>query len=218
LLSCQIHFGRRSPTRMQNEIGHGRFIEPTPIQANAIPHLLAGRDLLGIAPTGTDKTAVRPAAVATPDRRFHPSRRFRHTRSRPNANARVVAADRTTRAPRKRALLGRLLADPAMLRVIVFTRTKRGTNQVPDAPDTGGVRVAALHGNKSQSARQKALDQFRTGRASGVAISFCDDTQQGALRIIERMTGTRLQIAGGSAPARLPSIAKVAMMHQESAR
>ena len=31
-----------------------RFVEPTPIQARAIPHLLAGRDLLGIAQTGTD--------------------------------------------------------------------------------------------------------------------------------------------------------------------
>ena len=65
----------------------------------------------------------------------------------------------------KRALLGRLLADPALSRVIVFTRTKRGANQVAEALDTGGVRVAALHGNKSQPARQKALEQFRTGRA-----------------------------------------------------
>ena len=42
----------------------------------------------------------------------------------------------------------------------------------------------------------------RTARAgaSGVAISFCDATQQGTLRAIERMTGTRLQTAGGSAP------------------
>jgi ATP-dependent RNA helicase RhlE len=42
----------------------------------------------------------------------------------------------------------------------------------------------------------------RTARAgaSGVAISFCDSTQQGALRTIERMTGARLQIVGGSPP------------------
>src|SRR5690349_15603411 len=42
----------------------------------------------------------------------------------------------------------------------------------------------------------------RTARAgaSGVAISFCDTAQHDALRAIERMTGTRLQIAGGSAP------------------
>ena len=65
----------------------------------------------------------------------------------------------------KKALLGRLLADPVLSRVIVFTRTKRGANQVADALETGGVRVAALHGNKSQPARQQALEQFRTGRA-----------------------------------------------------
>ena len=35
-----------------------RFVQPTPIQAIAIPHLLAGRDLLGIAQTGTGKTAA----------------------------------------------------------------------------------------------------------------------------------------------------------------
>ena len=35
-----------------------RYIEPTPIQTTAIPHLLAGRDLLGVAQTGTGKTAA----------------------------------------------------------------------------------------------------------------------------------------------------------------
>jgi ATP-dependent RNA helicase RhlE len=65
----------------------------------------------------------------------------------------------------KRALLGRLLADPAMSRVIVFTKTKRSADRVAEGLDNGGVRVSALHGNKSQPARQKALDQFRTGRA-----------------------------------------------------
>ena len=65
----------------------------------------------------------------------------------------------------KRALLDRLLADPALSRVIVFTRTKRTANRVAECLDTGGVRVGALHGNKSQPARQKALEQFRAGRA-----------------------------------------------------
>jgi len=50
---------------------------------------------------------------------------------------------------------------PALSRVIVFTRTKRGANQVADALDTGGLRVVALHRNKSQP----ALEQFRAGRA-----------------------------------------------------
>jgi ATP-dependent RNA helicase RhlE len=65
----------------------------------------------------------------------------------------------------KRALLGRLLADPAMSRVIVFTRTKRGADRVAETLDMGGVQVSAIHGNKSQPARQKALEQFRSGRA-----------------------------------------------------
>ena len=65
----------------------------------------------------------------------------------------------------KRALLGRLLDDPAMSRVIVFTRTKRSADRVAETLDTGGVRVSAIHGNKSQPARIKALEQFRSGRA-----------------------------------------------------
>ncbi|HVB67735.1 MAG TPA: DEAD/DEAH box helicase [Acetobacteraceae bacterium] len=65
----------------------------------------------------------------------------------------------------KRALLGRLLDDPAMERVIVFTRTKHGADRVALALETGGVAVSALHGNKSQPQRVRALDQFRSGRA-----------------------------------------------------
>lgn len=365
-----------------------RFVEPTPIQASAIPHLLAGRDLLGIAQTGTGKTAAfalpmlqhltntpfRPAQFATRALILAPTRelalqieeslrrlgsqlplrivailggvsRFMQVqRMRGGADIvvgtpgrvcdlmatgelklhqvsqfvldeadrmldlgfirdirRIVAAlprerqsalfsatmppevstlaetllrdplrvDVARGAPAKlpieqyvhfveptakRALLGRLLAEPAMSRVIVFTRTKRGANQVADALDTKGVPVAALHGNKSQPARQKALEQFRTGRArvliatdiaargidvtgishvinfdlpaqpedyvhrigrtaragaSGVAISFCDAAQQGALRTIERMTGTRLLVAGGSPPVVSPQGAPV---------
>ena len=65
----------------------------------------------------------------------------------------------------KRALLDRLLMDPALSRVIVFTRTKRSADRVAESLDTGGIRVSALHGNKSQPARQKALEQFRSGHA-----------------------------------------------------
>jgi len=65
----------------------------------------------------------------------------------------------------KRALLADLLADPAFSRVIVFTRTKRGANRVAEDLEDAGHRVNALHGNKSQSQREKALDQFRSGRA-----------------------------------------------------
>ena len=358
------------------------FVEPTPIQASAIPHLLAGRDLLGIAQTGTGKTATfalpmlqhlisassRAGQFATRALILAPTRELalqiedslRRLASQPlrivailggvsrfmqvqrmRSGADIVVgtpgricdlmatrelrlhqvsqfvldeADRmldlgfirdirgivaalpierqsalfsATMPPEvatlaetllrkplrvdvarsapaplpieqhvhfvepagKRELLRRLLADPVLSRVIVFTRTKRGANQVANALETGGVRVVALHGNKSQPARRKALEQFRAGHArvlvatdiaargidvtgisrvinfdlpaqpedyvhrigrtaragtSGVAISFCDSGQQGALRTIERMTGRGLQIAGGSHPAVQP--------------
>ena len=53
-----------------------RFAEPTPIQASAVPHLLAGRDLLGIAQTGTGKTAafalpMLQHLISAPDRAAH---------------------------------------------------------------------------------------------------------------------------------------------------
>ncbi|HET6280798.1 MAG TPA: DEAD/DEAH box helicase [Polyangia bacterium] len=64
----------------------------------------------------------------------------------------------------KRALLSKVLDDPAMTRVLVFTRTKHGANRLSQQLDRGGVRSDAIHGNKSQGARQKALEQFKNGR------------------------------------------------------
>ena len=109
------------------------------------------------------------------------------------------------------------------------------------------MSVDALHGNKSQPARDKALDRFRSGRArvlvatdiaargidvtgvshvvnfdlpvepesyvhrigrtaragaTGIAISFCDAAEHGALRAIERTTGKAITVAGGSPPPR----------------
>ena len=65
----------------------------------------------------------------------------------------------------KRALLVRLLEDPGLARVIVFTRTKHGANKVADHLTAAQVSTEALHGNKSQPAREKSLDRFRSGRA-----------------------------------------------------
>jgi ATP-dependent RNA helicase RhlE len=64
----------------------------------------------------------------------------------------------------KRALLKEVLKDPTMSRVLVFTRTKHGANKVAEELDRNGVGAAAIHGNKSQSARQRALDAFKGGR------------------------------------------------------
>jgi ATP-dependent RNA helicase RhlE len=66
--------------------------------------------------------------------------------------------------PQKRQLLGELLKDVAMNRVIVFTRTKHGANRVAEYLTRIGVVADAIHGNKSQNARQRALDMFRTGK------------------------------------------------------
>ena len=67
-------------------------------------------------------------------------------------------------AQSKRALLAELLRDRALARVIVFTRTKHGANRLAQQLDKAGVAVEAIHGNKSQSARQRALERFHTGR------------------------------------------------------
>src|SRR5437763_5991247 len=65
----------------------------------------------------------------------------------------------------KRALLTHLLKDPALERVIVFTRTKHHANRVSQHLERAGVSNDALHGNKSQNARQRALERFRSGHA-----------------------------------------------------
>ncbi|MDX2158822.1 MAG: DEAD/DEAH box helicase [Hyphomicrobiaceae bacterium] len=65
---------------------------------------------------------------------------------------------------RKSALLAELLADPAMARTLVFTRTKRSADRVSQHLETCGIATAAIHGNKSQSQRERALEAFRSGQ------------------------------------------------------
>jgi ATP-dependent RNA helicase RhlE len=65
----------------------------------------------------------------------------------------------------KRTLLAKLLEGADLAKVIVFTRTKRGADKVVKHLASGGVKAEALHGNKSQGARQRALENFRKGRA-----------------------------------------------------
>ncbi|PWB82300.1 MAG: RNA helicase [Methylocystaceae bacterium] len=64
----------------------------------------------------------------------------------------------------KRDVLVELFADPDLARAIVFTRTKRGADRVAQHLDAHGVGSAAIHGNKSQNQRLRALDDFRRGR------------------------------------------------------
>jgi len=65
---------------------------------------------------------------------------------------------------KKRALLGELLNDKDMARVLIFTRTKHGANRVARHLHDLGIHSDAIHGNKAQNARQRALDSFRSGR------------------------------------------------------
>ncbi len=154
-------------------------------------------------------------------------------------------------ASTKRALLSHLLADANLERVIVFTRTKRGANRVAEALDKSGVPSEAIHGNKSQNARQRALENFSRGRArvlvatdlaargidvqgvthvinyempaeaesyvhrigrtaragaSGIAISFCDGSERGQLKSIERLTNQRLAVLPMPANEDLPQV------------
>jgi ATP-dependent RNA helicase RhlE len=142
-------------------------------------------------------------------------------------------------ASQKRQLLGQLLKDEGMTRVIVFTRTKHGANRTMEFLKHGRVAADVIHGNKSQNARQRAMEAFRAGKirvlvatdiaargidvddishvvnfelpnepesyihrigrtaragGAGVAISFCDPSEEEYLRDIERLTRNRIAV------------------------
>jgi len=65
----------------------------------------------------------------------------------------------------KSDLLMSLITDHGLERVLVFTRTKHRADRVAKVLDRGGIRSAAIHGNRSQAQRQKALDGFKRGHS-----------------------------------------------------
>jgi ATP-dependent RNA helicase RhlE len=65
---------------------------------------------------------------------------------------------------RKQALLEHILNDEAVKRVLVFSRTKHGADKVVKQLDLAGIVAGAIHGNKSQPQRERALQAFRNGR------------------------------------------------------
>jgi ATP-dependent RNA helicase RhlE len=65
---------------------------------------------------------------------------------------------------RKRALLTELFSDPAYTRCLVFTKTKHGADKVAAYLEAGGVEAGAIHGNKSQPQRERALEAFKNGK------------------------------------------------------
>ena len=64
----------------------------------------------------------------------------------------------------KRAMLESVLRSPEISRALVFTRTKHGASRLSEQLDRAGIGSAAIHGNKTQGARELALDAFRKGR------------------------------------------------------
>ncbi len=92
-----------------------------------------------------------------------------------NAPKEIQVAPRNTTADRvsqivhpvdrgqKRTLLSRLIGRGNWQQVLVFTRTKHGANRLAAQLTRDGLRAVAIHGNKSQGARTKALADFKTG-------------------------------------------------------
>lgn len=63
----------------------------------------------------------------------------------------------------KLSLLVELLRDPSLTRVLVFTQMKHVANRLVEKLEKAGIHAAAIHGNKSQSARDRAMNGFREG-------------------------------------------------------
>ncbi len=65
---------------------------------------------------------------------------------------------------KKRELLSWMIGSNDWRQVLVFTRTKHGANRLAKQLESDGVSAAAIHGNKSQGARTRALGEFKSGR------------------------------------------------------
>jgi ATP-dependent RNA helicase RhlE len=69
-------------------------------------------------------------------------------------------------AKRKTALITKLIWEGNWHQVLIFTRTKHGANRLAQKLEKAKITAAAIHGNKSQSARTKALANFKSGEVS----------------------------------------------------
>ena len=141
------------------------------------------------------------------------------------------------RREEKQETLRSIVTTDAAGQILVFTKTKRGADVVARKLDQSGIKTATIHGNKSQNARQRALEAFRknrvqvlvatdvaargidvdgithvinfdipidpesyvhrigrTGRAgaTGIAISFCTESDRKGLREIQKFLGSKV--------------------------
>ncbi len=71
----------------------------------------------------------------------------------------------------KSKLLSQLIKAPGVKNALIFTRTKHGANKVAGDLQKAGVTSAAIHGNKSQTARQQALADFKAGRIKALVAT-----------------------------------------------
>jgi ATP-dependent RNA helicase RhlE len=98
------------------------------------------------------------------------SRDFTNEPARVDVSPRQVVAVTVTHhvhnvaVDRKRDVLTHILTEDGGTQALVFCRTKRGANRVGDELTDRGVRAGVIHGNKSQNARNRALDDFKSGR------------------------------------------------------
>jgi ATP-dependent RNA helicase RhlE len=72
---------------------------------------------------------------------------------------------------KKKDLLVSVLKEHNINRVIIFTRTKHGANRLAEQLAKQGVTAEAIHGNKSQGARQRALSEFQTGKVRALVAT-----------------------------------------------
>src|SRR2546428_426531 len=204
---------------LQRAVAAQGYTMMTPIQAKAIPIVLAGRDVMGAAQTGTGKTAAFSIPLlqkmlrhentsASPAR--HPVRALvlaptreladqvaanvkayaKHTLlrsatfspeikrlaesylqdpvlvevARPNATATNVEQRFYSVSPDdKRAAVLKLLKERSLGQALVFVNSKLGCARLARSFERDGLRTNALHGDKSQDERLKALDAFKRG-------------------------------------------------------
>jgi len=83
---------------------------------------------------------------------------------------------------RKRELLSHMIGAGNWRQVLVFTRTKHGANRLTKQLESDGLAAAAIHGNKSQGARTKALGEFKQGK---VRVLVATDIAARGLDIVE---------------------------------
>lgn len=140
---------------------------------------------------------------------------------------------------KKQELLIHILQDEGIMSALVFTRTKHGADVVVKVLERNRITAEAIHGNKAQNTRQRALDNFKAGRtrvlvatdiaargidvdsleyvinfeipnvaetyihrigrtgragASGVALSFCDQSEKAFIRDIEKLMGKKIHV------------------------